>query len=176
MKRALVVVLLVGALAVAASATVVDSLTALIDEDCISGAEVTTVFSQVFSGFDLSAITGCVTTGDLANALVDALGLRGTLLESLFGLSDAEKLAIAQREGVMVIGDSDESLTGLDLAAIVAGVSYYLGHHIPWAEGILLDDMAAVTGLFESARDLLPPGVLNQLIPVLEGGPAYPSS
>jgi len=165
MKRVLVLLMVVCGLSVAAFGTPLDALTALLDKDCITGADAATFFTQIMTCCPgLAEIEDCVTIEQLSLCLFDALDLSGTFLEMLFGYSSAEKIRIAQRECVMVVGVASDKITGYDMAAIATGVSRYLLRVYRRPECFILN-ATQIKALMASAQALLPPGVLAQLLP-----------
>ena len=86
MRTVAVVTVVLCGLSLAVFGAPVDALSALIDDDCITGEEAATFFTQLMTCCaDLAEITDCLTIERLSTCLFDALGLRGTFLESLFG-------------------------------------------------------------------------------------------
>ena len=175
MKKLLVMLVVLVGIGLCAWGDVGDMLSGLVGDDCISAEEIQPILTAL-TGPDYPALSvagACATIGELSGYLFDALGLQGTFLERLFGMTEAEKLAVCQRNGVMVSGAAGDSFSGLGLAAIFAGLAKHLSTTSPFPESIVLD-LDALAELFVDAQGLLPPGALETLIPGLL--PATPTS
>jgi len=133
---------------------------------CISKAQLSPILDAIVPGSSaqLAVAGACVTKGELAVFMYTVLGLRPNLLQSLFGVSEGEKLAIAQRNCVMVTGSASDSITGTELVAVLLGYVDTIIRTSPLPAGT---DLPRLTALIKDLNKLLPPATLQELLPCL---------
>jgi hypothetical protein len=167
MKKLFIALAVVVGIGVCAMGSVGDMLALLVDDDCISAAELQPILDVFGTAPVTLALSGsCATIGDMSTFLYGALGLQGTFLERLFGMTLAEMVAVAQRENLIPAGAPGDTLTGFDLAAMFTGLADFLLTHVELPSWVVLD-LDALAQIQLDAQAVLPPGVLVQLIPAL---------
>jgi len=170
MKRRMGIPVLLAALvslAFAASGDVVEDVGALLDSTCISNAALLPIVQEIVPCCVSSLVVAgdCVTKGDLSVWLYECLDLTPTFLERLFGVSLGEKVAIAQRNGVMVLGSAEDAITGLELTGILVGAIQYILGHTPHACDLSAAGIQVLDSMKIALAQLLPPNVLCEMIP-----------
>lgn len=165
----LMVVTAMSAVAFAQALDVAVAAGGMLPLTCISKAQLSPILDAIVpeSSAQLAVAGACVTKGELAAFMYTVLGLPPSLLESLFGVSEGEKLAIAQRNSVMVIGSASESITGTELAAILIGYLDKITKTAPLPAGLTLADLPRLMALETDLIELLPPTTLQVLMPGL---------
>jgi len=161
-----VLVMSVSAFGQAGGIDVVAEVQKLLPATCLTKAQVDPILDAIVPGSSaqLAVAGACVTKGELAVFMYTVLGLRPSLLESLFGVSEGEKLAIAQRNNVMVAGSASESITGAELVAVLLGYVRTLIQTVPLPAGT---DLPRLTALYNDLSKLLPAATLRILMPGL---------
>ena len=164
-----VVLVTLVSLAFAASGDVVGDVGALLDSTCISKDAVLPIVQEIVPCCIASLVVAgdCATKGELSVWLYECLDLTPTFLERLFGVSLGEKLAIARRNGVMVIGSAEDAITGLEFAAMLVGAVQYIQGHTPHACDLTTADIQALDSIKIGLAQLLPPNALRTMIPAL---------
>ena len=147
--KAFLVVCLMGIASVGVSASLVDDAASLLDATCISATLANDMIQQLLPCVDPVSETDCLTIGGLSSYYCDILELKGTFLERLFGLSESEKVEIAQRNEVMAIGESGDTLSGMQFIACLIGLIGYTTENLLSYDCLVADAAATRAGLIK---------------------------
>lgn len=134
LKRIVVASILVTIIGLFAYGDLVENVEGLLPETCVPMGEAYDILEQFIPCYEKDASLSdddCATVGAISSILYDALGLRPTFGEWLFGVTSSEKLAIAIRNGVMIAGSPYHVLTGREFTAVVIGVLHYILSRTP---------------------------------------------
>jgi hypothetical protein len=134
LKRIVVASILLVIIGLFAYGDLVEDVEGLLPEACVTMSEVYDIFEQIVPCYEKDTSLSdddCATIGAISSILYDALEPRPTFFEWMFGVTPSEKLAIAIRNGLMIVGSPDRVLTGREFTAVVIGMLHYMLSGIP---------------------------------------------
>ena len=134
LKRSVAVFILVAMFGLFAYGDLVGDLEVLLPGTCVTMSEAYGMFEQLLPCYEQDASVSdddCATVGVISSILYDVLEPRPTFFEWMFGVTPSEKLRIAIRNGLMIVGSPNQVLTGREFTAIIIGTLHYMLSRTP---------------------------------------------